>query len=372
MEKTFNDIRIHRPELAKAYLDLMLSQPGRPLALFAPRRVGKTFFLDQDMTPEAQSRGLLPIYVDVWLNKDFPLESINHALEEVLDDLTVPSGVVGKTAKTGVKKISVMGSGVEFGDTPQRRPLPEIPAFRFDALLDRVATLHDGKVLLMLDEVQTFGTHQNSIQLLSSLRAALTKHKDTVFAVFTGSSRGDLTRMFTTAGAPMYQYAQSGEFPFLGDRYLKAIAAHFSEVHPTKNLTIDALGELFARIGYKPALLKDIVKGMSAEGTTDCDLGFHLYLSNPTQVDGWNSILDSLDALERAMLGAIVQQKALMGQENIAYFEHVIGKKVTISKIRVSIDKLTKLKIITKNGAGIYIVDDELLAEFIKGLQQKT
>ncbi|MFN0299283.1 MAG: hypothetical protein ACKVQU_02900 [Burkholderiales bacterium] len=40
---SFDDIEIRRPELARGYLLLLKAQPGRPIALFAPRRVGKTF-----------------------------------------------------------------------------------------------------------------------------------------------------------------------------------------------------------------------------------------------------------------------------------------------------------------------------------------
>jgi hypothetical protein len=36
--KTFDDLEIHRPELARGYLQLLNAQPHRPIALFAPRR----------------------------------------------------------------------------------------------------------------------------------------------------------------------------------------------------------------------------------------------------------------------------------------------------------------------------------------------
>jgi hypothetical protein len=42
--KTFDDLEVRRPELARSYLELLKAQPGRPIALFAPRRAGKTFF----------------------------------------------------------------------------------------------------------------------------------------------------------------------------------------------------------------------------------------------------------------------------------------------------------------------------------------
>ena len=89
--KTFDDLHVRRPDLAAGYLALLKGQPGRPIALFAPRRVGKTYFLKNDLTPLAAAAGFLTVYADLWLNRGAPLESINYALEEALDDVVVPS-----------------------------------------------------------------------------------------------------------------------------------------------------------------------------------------------------------------------------------------------------------------------------------------
>jgi hypothetical protein len=309
---------------------------------------------------------ILPIYVDVWLNREYPLESINDELEEILDNLTVPSSSFGKSAQTNIKKINVLGSGIDLEEPPQRRKLPDEPSFRLNALIGRVAEAHGGKILLMLDEAQTFGLHQDGIKLLSTLRAALTKNKETVFAVLTGSSRGDLTRMFSTAGAPMYQYAQSSDFPFLGDEYLEAIAGHFTKVHGnTKTLSLDSLRSLFEHIGHKPLMLSEVVKEMSAEGIVDCEQGMNLFLNLPAKIAGWNAILEPLSLLERAILVAVNENQPLLGQKSLAYFENATGKSTTISKIRTSINNLMKLKIINKNGE-IYIIDDEFLSDYLK------
>ena len=60
--KTFNDIAVRRPALAQSCLGILNAQTGRPIALFAPRRVGKTFFLDHDLTLEVEKNGMLPGY----------------------------------------------------------------------------------------------------------------------------------------------------------------------------------------------------------------------------------------------------------------------------------------------------------------------
>ena len=72
---TFDVIEVHRPELANSYLSLLKAQPGRLIALFAPRRVGKTYFLDLDLTLAADKARLLPVYADLW-HRASPLEAI--------------------------------------------------------------------------------------------------------------------------------------------------------------------------------------------------------------------------------------------------------------------------------------------------------
>ncbi len=122
--KTFDDLEVRRQELARSYFELLKAQPRRPIAGFAPRRVGKTFFLDQDLTPAARAPGFTPVFADIWLHRTSPLRAINHALEEALDDATVPASAVGKAAKTPVKKVGALGAALELGDEPKRREFP--------------------------------------------------------------------------------------------------------------------------------------------------------------------------------------------------------------------------------------------------------
>ncbi len=65
-------------------MSLLIAQSGRPIVLFAERRVGKTFFLDNDLTPIAKRAGMLPVYADVWLQRTAPLDAVNRAREALL------------------------------------------------------------------------------------------------------------------------------------------------------------------------------------------------------------------------------------------------------------------------------------------------
>lgn len=361
---TFDDIEVKRPDLARSYLKLLSAQRGRPLALFAPRRVGKTFFLDHDLAPLARKTGLLPVYADVWLQRTAPLDAINHALEEALDDATVPARRLGKLGKTPVKKIGAAGASLEFGETPTRRALPAAPGARLDALIARLAEATDKPILLMLDEIQTLGEVSNGDAIISTLRAVLHKRKDRVVAVFTGSSQSGLARIMSTAGTPMYQFALLLDFPVLGDEYLQDLAAHFARVHRGKKLLLGELGTLFARIGFKPALMKDIVKNMSAEGVTDVSVGLQRFMADDRQVIGWKALLDSLDVFDRSVLRVIAQQLPPMGQSTLKLLAQ--HKQVpTVAKVRSAIERLRKTGVLTKDGSGTLQIEDSLLAEYL-------
>lgn len=175
--RTFDDIQIRRPELARLYLQLLQAEPGRPLALFAPRRVGKTFFLDHDLAPSAEGLGMRPVYADLWLSKSAPLDAVNHAVEEALDDAQVPKSAVRRTAKTKVKKLGVMGASLELGDEPTRRALPTKADLRLDALIHRLRQASGKPVLLLLDEAQSLAEVPDGEGIAATLRAVLHKRR---------------------------------------------------------------------------------------------------------------------------------------------------------------------------------------------------
>ena len=57
------------------------------LAMFAPRRKGKTAFLLQDLAPAATKRQILPVYASLWANPNAPHKPVIAALEQGLKTL---------------------------------------------------------------------------------------------------------------------------------------------------------------------------------------------------------------------------------------------------------------------------------------------
>lgn len=365
--KTFDDIAIFRPDLAASYLQLLRAQPGRPMALFAARRVGKTFFLDHDLAPAAVRARMLPVYADLWLERSNPLDAINHALQEAWDEVLVPRTKAGRIAKTSIKKLGALGASIDFGDTPERSALPSAPHLRLDALVVRLFQATQKPILLMLDEIQALGDVADGDKIIAALRAVLHKRRNEVVAVFTGSSQEGLARMVNTAGAPMYQFAQLMDFPALGDDYLKLLAEHFGSVHRGRRPLLDDLRQVFERIGYKPALMKDLVKAMSAEGITDVAEGVKRMLLDERQVAGWRAMLNPFSAFDRAVLFVVAEGLPPFGRETLGKLAALQSERPTLAKVRAAIERLRKAGLLSKGGQGqaTLAVDDPLFAQYL-------
>jgi hypothetical protein len=122
-----------RPALVKRYFKSLLEGSGR-LALFGPRRTGKTSLICRELLPLAQQRGMLPVYCDCWQDRSDPIGSINFALDAAMERLEVPTSKIRRTLASEVTKLGAAGFSIEFGPEPKGRP-PESPFFRVDWLL---------------------------------------------------------------------------------------------------------------------------------------------------------------------------------------------------------------------------------------------
>src|SRR5260221_14529407 len=69
-----------RPELAQPHLQAFDLGLISATALHARRRMGKTEFLTQDLTPAAVERGLAVGYCNLWQEDEDPTEAIAEAV----------------------------------------------------------------------------------------------------------------------------------------------------------------------------------------------------------------------------------------------------------------------------------------------------
>jgi hypothetical protein len=197
---------------------------------------------------------------------------------------------------------------------------------------------------------------------MASLRAVLQKRKRDVYAVFTGSSQDALAAMMAAAGGPMYPFAQLQNFPVLGDSFLELLARHFSRVHKGKRLDLSVLRSAFEHLGFRPALMKDLVKDLSAEGSTDVGAARRRLATDEKHVIGWRALLAPMSAFDRQLVQLLAQRKPPFGKEVLQALPRPEGKAVTLQKVRSALDRLKRAGVLRAT-AREYVIDDPLLAD---------
>ena len=96
-----------RPELAQKYLQTFRVGLISAQALFAPRRMGKSEFLEQDLIPAAQKSGLLTAYLNLWDAREHP----RGALVSTLARASTSRGLSAlmKKLRAPLKKVKASG-----------------------------------------------------------------------------------------------------------------------------------------------------------------------------------------------------------------------------------------------------------------------
>lgn len=136
-------------------------------------------------------------------------------------------------------------------------------------------------------------------------------------------------------------------------------------MHRGRKLKLDDLRQLFARVGFKPALMKDIVKNMSAEGITVVELALQHFIHDDRQINGWAALLDSIPPFARTVLIAIAKGMAPLGQETRKFLSKGRGENapVTVAMVRAAIVRLWKIGVVGRDQRTR--IEDHLLAEYL-------
>jgi hypothetical protein len=227
----------------------LLGDAHNGLFLAAPRRTGKSTFLQGDLRPALQSAGSVVVYVDLWADaRRDPGELIAEAIARAL---TPELGLVARTArKAGLDKVKVGGLEV---DTSKIGRIDGL------TLTDALRLLHEsaGKpVALIIDEAQHALTSESGEAAMTALKSARDQLNQpgvvNLMLVMSGSDRDKLLRLVNTAGAPFYG-SQVQRMPPLGPDFIAHVAGLIESQRPTLKPVDQALmQEAFEVFGFRP------------------------------------------------------------------------------------------------------------------------
>ncbi|WP_342050108.1 MULTISPECIES: hypothetical protein [unclassified Cupriavidus] len=369
-----------RPALAASFCAALsgdgLLDARSGLFLAAPRRVGKSTFLREDLVPAAQERGWATVYVDLWSNKAHdPGELIADAIKHEIAEY---AGIVGKAAKAvGLTKVTVMGTlGLDLTSTG----LP--PGV---TLTQALTTLHKAAkrpVLLIVDEAQHALTTEKGLEAMFGLKAArdamnASGKAPDLMLVFTGSSRDKLAHLVMNARMPFFGSLVT-PFPLLDRKFTDEYTASVNTALASGNqFEPDAVYEAFEMVGHRPELLRHLISTIAIANESP-------YLSQRLRDDAglvqerlWNEVeseFASLSPLQQAVIRVMAMKQGQFspfGEAAMRAYKGFLPADTTVNNATVqnAIDALREREILWKESRGTYEIEDQSWLNWLRTLK---
>lgn len=364
---------IHFPREALA-LELVAALRGQAvfgdahngLFLAAPRRTGKSTFLQADLKPALEKAGVVVVYVDLWADlRCDPATLISDAIGRALAPRL---GLVSRAArKAGLESVTVAGT--------LKIDLSKIGAIDGVTLPDALRSLHEAAeapVALIVDEAQhalTSDAGEATMAALKSARDQLNRPGEVnLMLVMSGSDRDKLLRLVNTYGSPFHG-SQITRMPALGpdfvDHVARLITAQRPELAPVDT---GVLMQAFERFGHRPQFFMEAL-GQALSPLADLEGRFEpavLEAASRRQADDeaqMESEYLALRPLERAVLWRLLEQGPRFRPydgEALHFYREKVGAPVTVAKVQNALKSLRERTpaLAWKSARGEYAADD--------------
>lgn len=347
--------------------------------LAAPRRTGKSTFLNNDFIPECAQRGWLPVYVDLWSDRDAaPAQLISGAIGTALARF---EGALARTAKkAGIDKINLLRT-LSWDFTR-----PQLPAGT--TLAQALAVLHQVSgqlVVLIIDEAQHALNSEDGLNAMFALKAARDHlnrgdRPDGLRLVFTGSSRDKLANLVLKSKQPFFG-ASITPFPLLGREYVEFITALWNRrLADSNQFKVEDLAYAFELVGRRPEMLNKLLAEVSVGLGEAGNLGELLRngaLNHQAGVwSDYESAWNELTPLQQAVLEVMAERT--LGRQSFSPFTEQtlveVSRKleqaqavanVNTANVQKALDALRDKELVWKANRGEYALEDTAMAEWL-------
>ncbi len=336
------------------------------LFLAAPRRTGKSTFLQGDLRPVLEAERVVVVYVDLWSDqrRDPALlvaDAIGRALSNKL-------GVVAKVArKAGLENVSIAGA----------LKIDTSKIGRIDGLTlpEALRTLHEtakAPLALIIDEAQHALTSEAGEAMMSALKSARDQlnrpGQVNLMLVMSGSDRDKLLRLVNTNGSPFYG-SQITRMPELDQHFIQHVASLIEAQRPDlKPVDQPTLLQAFEKFGYRPQFFMEAL-GQALSPLSGLTGRFEtavLEAANQKQSDDERQMESDylgLKPLEQAVLWRLLEQGARFrpyDAEALRFYKEKTQTAVSPQKAQNALEALRERNpaLVWKSARGEYSVDD--------------
>jgi hypothetical protein len=353
----------------------LLGDAHNGLFLAAPRRTGKSTFLQGDLRPALEAAGVTVVYVDLWADtRRDPGALIAEAIARALQPHL---GLVARAArKAGLDKVKLAGT-LEI-DTSRIGKLDGL------TLVDALRALREAAgqpVALIIDEAQHALTSEAGEAAMTALKSARDQlnapSQVNLMLVMSGSDRDKLLRLVNTAGAPFYG-SQIQRMPPLGPDFIAHIAALIEAQRPElKPVDQALLQQGFEIFGHRPQFF------MAALGQVLSPLAGTQGRFEPALLEAARDQQRQDEAqMENDFLGlkpaeqAVLWRMLTQGQrfrpydaEALRFYHDRTGHPVSVAQAQRALESLRQRQpaLVWKSARGEYAVQDAAMHRWFEG-----
>jgi hypothetical protein len=366
-----------RPALAKELTDSLRGQTlfgDAPNGLFlaAPRRTGKSTFLQNDLKPALEAAGVIVVYVDLWADRRRNPGALIAAV--IGNALTQYRGFVARTAKAaGLENVSIAGIKI---DTSR------IGKIDGATLVDALKALNEAAkkpIALIVDEAQHSLTSEEGETAMSALKSArdqMNRPDDAkLLLVMSGSDRDKLLRLVNTNGAPFYG-SEIHKMPALGKDFIEHCAGMITKVRPDlAPVNVDLLWEAFQLFGCRPQFFSSTL-GTALNPLNDNPERFEvvaIQAAKQRQADDeaqMESAYLALKPIEQAILWRLLERGGERFRpydaDALKFYGAATGARVTAQQAQNAMETLRTQtpSLVWKSARGEYSLDDAMMYQW--------
>lgn len=263
-------------------------------------------------------------------------------------------------------KLSIMNNGFEIDRLKEEVDFNEI---KLKDILNIINEFKDKPLLLLLDEFQELGKHDDHIHFIRMLRTELDT-REWIRCIFTGSSYFALENMFSKYDSPFFKFGLKLDFEDLGKDFVQHSIEVFNKRNRTNIENIDDYYNMFIENGSFPIFLIDILFKMEySKNLNPKDFLVDNQLNSEIEVlsNKWKNFTD----LEKNILYRLVNYpfKAISTENALKEYNLNMNSNLTMNQLNYCLKKLKEKQILFKENKQNWKLIDHSLYRFIKEIK---
>ena len=345
----------HRDDFTRKLVTSIEVGATQCFTIFAPRRVGKTEFLNYDLKPALIKDNCEVIYYSFYSN---PADS---AIRLFMDELRKNINV-SLLSKLKVTEISTPWCKVNL----KLQDLTELSILELITILTHQNYKNKKHLVFLFDEIQELLNIPDASGFIGGLRTALDLNKEFLSVVFTGSSQDGLQKMFNDRRAPFFHFSMNLQMPLLGKEFTDFLAQRYKERTKSK-IDGDELYLVFEKLGFITEYIRSIITMLTLEPKLTITEAYTRLISNLNNSDRLEYQWSKLSAIEKALCHWITAGNSTFYTEDFKMFAlNTYEVDTTQGKIQYAINKLQQHDILTTNMEDILVIENEFFRDWIR------